>query len=102
MRNASIDLDAAQELGITVCGTAGSPTAAAEHTWALILAAARRLDVELFSVARPRAASAPWQQTLGTGLSGKTLGSTAWATWAARSPGSARPSGCGSSLTART
>ena len=74
MRNASIDLDAAQELGITVCGTAGSPTAAAEHTWALILAAARRLDVELFSVARPRAASAPWQQTLGTGLSGKTLG----------------------------
>ena len=74
MRNASIDLAAARELGITVCGTAGSPTAAAEHTWALILAAARRLDVELFASSRPRTASRPWQQTLGTGLSGKTLG----------------------------
>lgn len=74
MRNAAIDLDVARELGITVCGTAGSPAAAAEHTWALILAAARRLDVELFSSARPREAEHPWQQTLGTGLSGKTLG----------------------------
>ena len=74
MRNASIDLGAARELGITVCGTAGSATAAVEHTWALILAAARRLDVELFSTDRPRAAGQPWQQTLGTELSGKTLG----------------------------
>ncbi|MFL4473320.1 D-2-hydroxyacid dehydrogenase family protein [Paeniglutamicibacter sp. MACA_103] len=74
MRNASIDLDAARDLGITVCGTAGSATAAVEHAWALILAAARRLDVELFSTDRPRAAGRPWQQTLGTGLSGKTLG----------------------------
>ncbi|GAA3326355.1 D-2-hydroxyacid dehydrogenase family protein [Paeniglutamicibacter sulfureus] len=74
MRNASIDLDAASDLGITVCGTAGSPAAATEHTWALIMAAARRLDVELFSAARPAAPDQPWQQTLGTELSGKTLG----------------------------
>lgn len=74
MRNASIDLDAARDLGITVCGTAGSASAATEHTWALILAAARRLDVELLSAARPRASDQPWQQTLGTELSGKTLG----------------------------
>ncbi|WP_411731999.1 D-2-hydroxyacid dehydrogenase family protein [Paeniglutamicibacter sp.] len=74
MRNASIDLDAARELGITVCGTFGSLAATAEHTWALILAAARRLDVELFSASRPRAIEQPWQQTLGTGLSGCTLG----------------------------
>ncbi len=74
MRNAAIDLDAARDLGITVCGTAGSATAAVEHTWALILAAARRLDVELFSTDRPLDAGRPWQQTLGTGLSGKTLG----------------------------
>lgn len=74
MRNAAIDMEVARELGITVCGTGGSPTAAAEHTWALILAAARRLEVELFSSAKPRHAEHPWQQSLGTGLSGKTLG----------------------------
>lgn len=74
MRNASIDLDTARDLGITVCGTAGSPAAATEHTWALIMAAARRLDVELISAARPRATGQKWQQTLGTELSGKTLG----------------------------
>ena len=74
MRNASIDMNAAQELGITVCGTAGSPAAAAEHTWALIMAAARRLDVELFSATRPRSTGQPWQQALGFELSGKTLG----------------------------
>ncbi|PQZ94670.1 hydroxyacid dehydrogenase [Arthrobacter sp. MYb227] len=74
MRNAAIDLDAARELGITVCGTAGSAPAAVEHTWALILAAARRLDVELFSVARPRTANQAWQQAMGCELSGKALG----------------------------
>lgn len=74
MRNAAIDLNAAQELGITVCGTAGSPAAAAEHTWALIMAAARRLDVELFSATRPRSTEQPWQQAMGFELSGKTLG----------------------------
>ncbi|MCW4465816.1 D-2-hydroxyacid dehydrogenase family protein [Glutamicibacter sp. MNS18] len=74
MRNSSIDLEAARSRNITVCGTNGSPTAAAEHTWALIMAAARRLDVELFSSAKPRAAGHPWQQTLGMGLHGKTLG----------------------------
>ncbi len=94
MRNASIDLDAARELGITVCGTAGSPTAAAEHTWALILAAARRLDVELFSAvpAAPGLASRgsrPWAP----GCRERPSESTAWATWAARSPGSAQAFG---------
>lgn len=74
MRNAAIDLDAAREQGITVCGTSGSLAATAEHTWALILAAARRLDVELLSASRPRAIDQPWQQTLGTGLAGHTLG----------------------------
>lgn len=74
MRNAAIDMDAARELGIAVCGTAGSAPAAVEHTWALIMAAARRLDVELFSTGRPRAANQPWQQAMGFELSGKTLG----------------------------
>ena len=74
MRNAAIDLNAAREMGITVCGTAGSASAAVEHTWALIMAAARRLDVELFSTNRPRPADQPWQQAMGFQLSGKTLG----------------------------
>ena len=47
--NASIDIDAAEALGITVCGTSSSLTAAAELTWALILAAVRRLPEELAS-----------------------------------------------------
>lgn len=74
MRNAAIDVVAAHARGITVCGTAGNLPAATEHTWALILAAARRLDVELFSADRPRAAGHPWQQRMGFELSGKTLG----------------------------
>ena len=37
MRNASIDLVACGQRGITVCGTASSPTPPVELTWALIL-----------------------------------------------------------------
>src|SRR5207244_3865934 len=69
MANASIDLEAAAELGITVCGTGGSPTAAPELTWALLLAFARRLP---FEDGRLRAGN--WQSTVGFELSGKTLG----------------------------
>ena len=39
-RNASVDVAAAKDLGITVCGTPSSAQAAAELTWALIMAAA--------------------------------------------------------------
>ena len=40
MRNAAIDLAAATDLGILVCGTAGGPDSPpAELTWGLILAA---------------------------------------------------------------
>ncbi|MDR4533905.1 D-2-hydroxyacid dehydrogenase family protein [Glutamicibacter sp. PS] len=83
-RNSSIDLGAAALRGITVCSTGYLPSDAAEHTWALILAAVRRLDVELFSAARPRPEGAPWQSTLGLGLSGKTLGILGLGTLGAR------------------
>lgn len=73
-RNGSIDLEAAKELGIVVSHTGYQATDAAEHTWALILAAVRRLDVELFSAQRPLADDRGWQSTLGIGLAGKTLG----------------------------
>jgi phosphoglycerate dehydrogenase-like enzyme len=73
MRNLAIDLDAATDLGITVCGTnpgtkpAGSSTA--ELTWGLILALARSIPAEDRNVRE-----GGWQQTIGTGLAGRTLG----------------------------
>ncbi|MEJ1194301.1 D-2-hydroxyacid dehydrogenase family protein [Pseudarthrobacter sp. CCNWLW207] len=69
MANASIDVGAAAESGITVCGTAGSPAAAPEMTWALLLAAARHIPAEENSL---RAGT--WQTTVGFELAGKTLG----------------------------
>jgi phosphoglycerate dehydrogenase-like enzyme len=69
MANASIDVEAAAELGITVCGTPGSPTAAPELTWALLLAIARNIPAEDASLR-----SGGWQSTVGFELAGKTLG----------------------------
>lgn len=68
-RNASVDVVAAKELGITVCGTPSSAHAAAELTWALIMAAARRLDLEMASFK-----DGGWQVGLGRDLKGATLG----------------------------
>jgi phosphoglycerate dehydrogenase-like enzyme len=79
MANASIDLDAAREHGITVCGTGGSQGATAELTWGLILAVARHIPEEdrylrLAGSPGGAALSGAWQRTVGTGLHGKTLG----------------------------
>ncbi len=68
-RNASIDLAAAARHGITVSATGYSSDATVEHTWAMILAAARHLPTEFASIA-----AGGWQRTVGTGLSGRTLG----------------------------
>jgi phosphoglycerate dehydrogenase-like enzyme len=67
--NAAIDLSAAGRLGITVCATGYVSDPTVEHTWALILAAARNLLVEADSMR-----TGGWQVTVGTGLRGKTLG----------------------------
>jgi phosphoglycerate dehydrogenase-like enzyme len=69
MRNAAIDLAAAAELGITVCGTAGSGSSTVELTWALILSLVRHVPAEDASI---RAGG--WQRTVGTDLAGATLG----------------------------
>jgi len=69
MRNASIDLAAATELGITVCGTRGGGPATAELAWGLILALARSIP---FESAALRAGG--WQTTVGVELQGKVLG----------------------------
>ena len=68
-RNKSIDVEAATELGITVCGTGILPNGTAELTWGLILAMARHIPQEDASV---RAGG--WQETVGTDLAGARLG----------------------------
>jgi len=68
-RNASIDLFAARELGIAVSSTSANGSGAPEVTWALILAAARRIPNEVASL---RAGA--WQTEVGLDLSGNTLG----------------------------
>ena len=64
-----IDVAACTRRGITVTAGRGSPRAPAELTWALVLAAMRRIPQE---ASRLRAGR--WQTTLGTGLHGRTLG----------------------------
>jgi phosphoglycerate dehydrogenase-like enzyme len=67
--NAAIDVAAAQANGVVVCGTGGAYPAPAELTWALIHALTRKI-VEEDRALR----SGSWQTTLGTELSGRTLG----------------------------
>jgi len=69
MRNASIDIEAATRLGVVVCGTEGLAPPTVELTWALILAAVRRIPQEDRATRGGR-----WQTSLGAGLHGKTLG----------------------------
>lgn len=69
MVNASIDLAAASAHGVTVCGTSALTHPTVEHTWALILAAVRHIPTEDANIRAGR-----WQTTIGTGLTGKTLG----------------------------
>ena len=69
MRNAAIDMAAATELGILVCGTGGSARATMELTWGLILALLRNIPPEDRAMREGR-----WQETVGVGLDGKVLG----------------------------
>src|SRR5262249_54289964 len=69
MRNASIDLAAARERGVVVCGTPGASGTTGELTWGLILALFRQIPREDRLVREGK-----WQATVGLGLAGKTLG----------------------------
>jgi phosphoglycerate dehydrogenase-like enzyme len=68
-KNASIDVAAARDRGITVCGTDSPSSAPGELTWALILGLARNLVVEAERMRR-----GGWQSSLGADLAGRTLG----------------------------
>ncbi|WP_346133733.1 D-2-hydroxyacid dehydrogenase family protein [Lentzea roselyniae] len=70
MRNASIDLAAAREHSVTVCGTGSAKTPPTELTWALILGLARHIATENAAFH----AGGPWQSTVGVDLAGATLG----------------------------
>jgi phosphoglycerate dehydrogenase-like enzyme len=69
MRNASIDLQAAKDCGVVVCGTEGLPYPTAELTWGLILALARHIPREDHATR-----AGQWQVSMGMGLRGKVLG----------------------------
>lgn len=67
--NAGIDLDAATDHNVQVCGTSETASAAAELTLAMMLSLARRIPAEDRAVREGR-----WVTTLGNILHGKTLG----------------------------
>jgi len=69
-RNASIDLKACAERGITVCGTGGAGNPTTGIAIGLMLELTRRIGYEN---ARMKAGE-PWQVTLGQDLEGLTLG----------------------------
>src|SRR3954451_5756272 len=68
-RNASIDSQAAADLGIAVTATGYDATPTIEFTWSLILASMRGIDREAASLR-----TGGWQTGLGSNLRGKTLG----------------------------
>lgn len=67
--NVSIDVKAAEALGIEVVHTGYFSAPTIEHTWALILAALRKVVAEANSVS-----AGGWQTSVGVDLAGKTLG----------------------------
>jgi phosphoglycerate dehydrogenase-like enzyme len=69
MRNKSIDLIAAKEKNILVCGTDSNSNSTAELTWALILGLSRNIREEAENMYQGY-----WQTTLGLDLKGKILG----------------------------
>jgi phosphoglycerate dehydrogenase-like enzyme len=69
MWNASVDLAAAEERGIVVCGTQTGGGGTAQVTWALIFALAQQITTVDRDIRAGR-----WQTGLGEELAGKTLG----------------------------
>ena len=72
-----VDVAAATELGIAIAEGVGSPTAPAELTWALIMAAQRKIVPYAQNLKEglwQMASLEPAQNTLGTALKGRTLG----------------------------
>jgi len=69
MRNASFDMAAARELGITVCGTGSLGPSTIELTWAILLAALKHIPQQDRAMRAGR-----WQTQLAGDLAGQRLG----------------------------
>ncbi|MGX1308800.1 phosphoglycerate dehydrogenase-like enzyme [Amorphus suaedae] len=69
MKNAAVDLEAAREHGVAVCGTASSGHATAELSFLMILSLARKLPEQMASMRE-----GGWQVGLGRDLRGTRLG----------------------------
>jgi len=69
MRNAAIDVKAAADRGIPVCGTESSAVATAELTWGLIFALMRHIPDEVQNFRK-----GGWQRTVGREVHGRRLG----------------------------
>jgi phosphoglycerate dehydrogenase-like enzyme len=69
MRNASVDMAAAADRKLMVCGTTSGNHATAELAMGLIVALARNFHVEFANMREGR-----WQTTVGHDLHGKTIG----------------------------
>jgi len=79
MRNASIDMKAAADRGVVICGTAGLPYPTAELAWGLILSLMRHIPAEDRATREGK-----WQTSLGLGLNGKTFGALGLGTLGSR------------------
>jgi phosphoglycerate dehydrogenase-like enzyme len=69
MRNASIDVEAARRLGVTVCGTRNQGTEMPELVIGMMIALTRNFAAEDRAMRE-----GGWQHTIGPGLAGRTLG----------------------------
>ena len=69
MRNSVVDLDAAKNKNIMVCGTEINPNPTAELAWVLILGLARNIKLEADNMFQGY-----WQTSIGLELKGKMLG----------------------------
>ena len=69
MRNRAIDLEAAKNRNIIICGTEINPNPTAELAWALILGLARNIKQEVDNMFQGY-----WQTSIGLELKGKMLG----------------------------
>lgn len=69
MRNQAIDMVAAREQDITVCGTEMLGYPAAEHAWALVMGLTKKISLEDQAMHEGR-----WQVAFSEGLKGQTLG----------------------------
>ena len=81
LKNASIDLQAAKDHAVMVCGTPGFPGSTSELTWGLLLSIMRHMPQEMDGF---RKANPQWQQTVGRDLQGLTLGVLGLGTLGAR------------------